>query len=103
MTNRTATHIIFEQIFPREEVRVPLADAAKFQDEHGGSHRMTKVEWADGTWSWGQLWWFGGTSTVCRIGAGAYGNHVVWRHPISPYDRAALRQAGIIGGDYAQN
>lgn len=91
-----AVAVIFEQIFPRAEVRVPIEEAAQFQNDHAGSHRMVKVEWPTGSWSWGKLWYFGGTNIVCRIGAGAYGDLTVWEHDISPYNRKALREAGIL-------
>jgi hypothetical protein len=91
-----ATHIVFEAIYPRGTVTVPLNEAAAFQEAHAGSHRMEKVIWDDGGWSWGKLWYFGGTNKVCRIGAGAYGDCIVWEHSISPYNTKALREAGVL-------
>jgi len=94
MSTHVATHVIFDMIHPRQEVKVAIDAAAQFQQDN--IFRMTKVVWADGGWSWGKLWYFGGTNVVCRIGAGAYGDLTVWEHPVSPYDRAARRDAGLL-------
>lgn len=95
-SNLIAVSVEFERIHPHEAgILVPLAEAAKFQEEHSGSHRMLKVHWASGGTSWGKLWFFGGTRVVCRIGAGSHGDLTVWEHPVCPYDRKARLAAGI--------
>ena len=92
---KTAAAVIFQAIHPRAEIRIPLNEAAAFQQANAGSHRVVKIEWTTGDWSWGKCWWFSNSNVVQRFGAGAYGDMVVWEHPVNPYDRAARIAAGI--------
>lgn len=92
--NPIASHIAFDMIeHPYREVIVTLAEAPAFQENN--ICRLARVIWAEGSciaspWSYGKLWYFGGTNIVSRIGAGASGDLTVWEHPVAPHDRKAV-------------
>lgn len=77
------THVVFEQIYPRAEVSVPVAEAADWYNANGrGSHRVTKVHSGDpARYSWAKAWFFTAGGGLAKIGAGAYGDALVWKHP----------------------
>lgn len=83
MTKPTFSHVIFQRIRTGAEVSVPIAEAEAWHNANGREpHRVTKVHDGDPTkFSWAKAWYFIETGSLARIGAGAYGDYTVWRHP----------------------
>lgn len=85
---RTAIAVEFETVIDKtnnmsssRNVRVPLDEVGEFhKGKYGFVHKVFFVD-ENGieSWSWGKSWIHSETGELLRIGAGAYGDTIVWR------------------------
>lgn len=88
MKNFVATHVCFDAYTADHkpvEVWVRVEDANEYYRVHQ-TETISKIQF-DGDsrfWSFGKQWmfWDGENWNIARIGAGAYGDSVIWRNPI---------------------
>lgn len=84
----------------RAPVRVPLAELGSYHRQHGGWVRKVFFANPDGSeyWSWGKSWIDGESRELRTVGAGAYGDLVVWSaqlaadlsRPLTPVEEALV-------------
>lgn len=74
------SHVVFQHICPSQEVSVPFDQAEAYFCEHDGNVRINKVHGGDpDRWIWAKAWFWEGDRTIAYIGAGAYGDMIVWQ------------------------